>query len=136
MDRVAAFFYGLYMDAEVLARFGVVPNRLQQASLDGYRIQIGQKATLVADSEATVHGILADLQHHELETLYATGDLSAYYQIQVLATVEGSGHIHAVCYIAEEDQAPRNREYAFDLAQLARKLSLPASYCREIEALT
>jgi hypothetical protein len=123
------------MDAEVLARFGVVPGRLQQGHLDGYRIQIGQKATLLPDSGATVHGILAYVHPHELETLYSAEDLSAYHPIHVLAQVMEGGHVQAVCYIAEEDSLPLDREYGFKLAQLARKLGLPTDYCRELEAL-
>lgn len=133
MDSVTTFFYGLYMDPEVLAKFGIVPKHLRLASLPGYRLHLGKKSTVVVDSTATVYGTLVDVSTLELEALYAA--LTAYHPVEVTVNVQASGHLEAVCYIAELDNAPPDRGYAAELAKLAKKLSLPDAYCHQIEAL-
>ena len=45
--RVDAFFYGLYMDDVVLAGAGVKPRARRKASVHGYAMRIGKRATLV-----------------------------------------------------------------------------------------
>jgi hypothetical protein len=49
--RIPVFFYGLFMDAELLRAKGTAPGGIQQASVPGFALRIGQRATLIADAE-------------------------------------------------------------------------------------
>ena len=50
--KVAVFLYGLFMDMDVLQQRGFAPSHPQVASLDGYDIVIGDRATLVPHAAA------------------------------------------------------------------------------------
>jgi len=52
--QVDIFLYGLFMDMDVLQQRGLDPSHPQVASLDGYDIVIGDRATLVPHAEARV----------------------------------------------------------------------------------
>lgn len=44
---VDVFFYGAYMDPDILAANGGEPRQLRRAKLPGYRLRLGEKATLL-----------------------------------------------------------------------------------------
>ena len=66
--KVAVFLYGLFMDMD----------GLQAASLDGYDIEIRDRATLLPRKEAWVYGIVTGLTHVEIGTLYAESSVRDY----------------------------------------------------------
>ena len=45
--RVEVFFYGLFMDEELLRSKGIAPENRQLASVDNFRLIIGNRETLV-----------------------------------------------------------------------------------------
>jgi hypothetical protein len=53
---ISVFFYGLFMDEELLRAKGVQPRSPRQACIRGFALRIGQRATLVpvADDAPTV----------------------------------------------------------------------------------
>jgi hypothetical protein len=44
---IGVFFYGLFMDADLLRARGAVPTDVQHASIRGFSLRIGARATLV-----------------------------------------------------------------------------------------
>jgi hypothetical protein len=131
--RVAVFFYGLFMDAELLHAKDVDPVVVGNASIAGAALRVGQRAALVPSDAGTVHGVLMELTHADLEHLYSEPSVNLYRPEPVLALVTGRGFVPALCYnlVAAPAEEP-NREYVAALRALATRLALPASYITSI----
>lgn len=50
--RIDVFFYGLFMDAELLRSKGAFPVNIRRAGVPGFELRIGERATLLRDPEA------------------------------------------------------------------------------------
>jgi gamma-glutamyl AIG2-like cyclotransferase len=132
--RIEVFFYGLFMDEDLLRAKGVQPVSPRKASVRGFALRIGQRATLIPSSAATVHGMVLSLSHDELELLYSDPTVRAYRPEAVLARLENGETVAALCF--NLTQAPpageHNEEYAAKLRALAKRLDLPAEYVASI----
>jgi hypothetical protein len=130
--RVLVFFYGLFMDTEALQRQGFQPLNARKATLDGYRLLIGARATLVPDDHGVVHGIATELTHDELQRLYAAPGLEEYRPDAVLLRVGGAAH-PALCFnLMSPPTVGSNPDYAEKLRMLCSELGMPASYIATI----
>jgi hypothetical protein len=67
--RISVFFDGLFMDEELLRAKGVQPTSPRPASVPGFAIRVGQRATLVPRSNERAHGFLMELSHVEIDRL-------------------------------------------------------------------
>ena len=76
--RIDGFFYGLFMDREVLRKQGVEAANPRRAYVEGYALRIGRRATLLPAPGARAYGMLFALTHDELESLYSAPGLEAY----------------------------------------------------------
>jgi hypothetical protein len=132
--QIDGFFYGLFMDAEVLLRAGVKPTNFRRAYVADFALRIGQRATLVPCPGARAYGMLISLTHAELESLYSGPGLEAYRPEAVLAHTREGGAVPALCY--NLDQAPepgeRNPEYSTHLVKVLEKLGFPAEYIESV----
>jgi hypothetical protein len=64
--RIDVFFYGLFMDTEILRAGGVAePANPRRAFVDDFELRIGQRATLVPVADSRVYGMLFALTHSE-----------------------------------------------------------------------
>lgn len=135
--RIDVFFYGLFMDAELLLRKGVRPERPRRSALRGYSLRIGQRATLVPDSTRRAHGVVMALSHGEIEQLYSEDSVRMYKPEAVLCELDDGSRIPALCFNLVEPPAEseRNPEYAAKLRDLAVRLQLPRDYVSEISVL-
>ncbi len=95
---IAVFFYGLFMDMSVLQQRGLDPRNPQAASLDGYDIEIRDRATLVPHAEARVYGIVTGLTHVEIDTLYAEPGVLEYRPEAVVVILGDGRQVPAPCY--------------------------------------
>ncbi len=68
---VKVFFYGSFMDLEVLRTLGVVPRTFETAELKNWNITFSPMATLVRSKGDSVYGIIAELSRAEVRTLYS-----------------------------------------------------------------
>ena len=100
--RVWTFFYGSFMNPNVLAQAEVHPTAPQRGRLDGWDIEIRPRATLVPSNERCVYGILAQVSHPELDRLYAKDWFGfGTYLPEAVIVSDGEGkHVSAICYIA------------------------------------
>ena len=128
------FFYGLFMDEDMLRSMGANPRHVGVAAVDGYRLAIAARATLVAEPGATVEGVVTELDEAGVATLYAGPTLADYRPIPVVARLRDDRSIEAVSYILPESEAlgPRNEEYAAKLRALAGRLGLSGEYLATI----
>jgi len=67
---VWVFFYGSFINLDVLGQVDYVPERYEVARLHGYDIQIRPLANLVRSDGDTVYGIVALATHTDVERLY------------------------------------------------------------------
>ena len=132
--RISVFFYGLFMDAELLLSKGVHPMHPRHARLPGFALRIGQRATLVPSPGSSAHGIIFDLSHADIEKLYSEASVSAYRPEAVLAQLADGSDIPALCFnlVLPPAQEEANPEYAARLRDLAHRLKLPPGYVDSI----
>ena len=71
MPKVWVFFYGSYMNREVLGEVGIRLEEVEVARVAGWDIVIKPRANLVPSETSAVHGILTRATHDELTRLYA-----------------------------------------------------------------
>lgn len=134
MGRVNVFFYGLFMDEALLRAKGIQPTSPRQASVLGFALRIGQRATLTRVSGTRVYGILMELSPEEIERLYAEPSVSMYRPEAVVAELADGKQVSALCFnlpIAPQS-GESNDAYAQKLRDLARSLGLPAEYVDSI----
>jgi hypothetical protein len=133
--QVDAFFYGLFMDVDVLRQSGTEPANPRRAYVAEFALRIGQRATLVPSPGARAYGMLIALTHAELERLYGAPDLEHYRPEAVLAQpIEGIA-IPALCYNLPEapESHERNPDYALRLRDVLARLDFPRDYVASIE---
>ncbi len=132
--RIDGFFYGLFMDREVLRESGVEAASPRRAYVDDYAPRIGRRATLVPASGARAYGMVFALTHDELERLYSPPGLEAYRPEAVLARGLEGGAWPALCYNLRQAPGPgeANAEYAASLREVLRRLEFPPEYVASV----
>ena len=128
------FFYGLFMDQQLLSDKGAQASDIRLAVVPGFVLRIGARAALVPDSAGAVHGVVMKLSHSDLERLYSEPSLLAYRPEPVLAKLQNGAVVAALCFNLPEAPSPeeRNAEYAEKLRILARRIGLPGDYVASI----
>jgi Gamma-glutamyl cyclotransferase, AIG2-like len=129
------FFYGLFMDEELLVAKALKPKNRRLGYLDGLALRIGKRAALVPASGARVYGVVYSLTQTELDQLYSEPSVQAYQAQRVVARLTDGSVIPALSYNLPEPPPPseRNPEYAAKLRVVAGKVGLPAEYVASIE---
>ena len=133
MNRI--FFYGLFMDAQLLRAQGYHPTLVGPAELPGFQIRIGERASLIPSPGATSFGMLMDLTDEEATGLYSAPDVRDYHPQEVHAMLLDDRSSHAcLCYNLPAGKlgAGTNPGYAERLAALVLGLGFPAAYASEI----
>lgn len=128
------FFYGLFMDDDLLRAQGMKPARPRRGSVDGFALRIGRRATLVPDPAGRVHGTVVELSFAEIDRLYAEPSLRDYRPRAVIVGQEAADPVAALCFVLPEPPAAqeRNEDYAARLKDVAARLGLPDGYVRSI----
>ena len=131
------FFYGLFMDQSLLTAKGLHPQSVGPAALFGYRIHIGERATLLQSESNRAYGIVMKLTEPEARTLYAEPSVREYKPERVtVELLENNTVVEVDCYILPRELglAGANPEYAKKLARLVESLHFDPAYVREITA--
>ena len=114
------FFYGLFMDAALLAAKGIVPRSAASGHVDGFALRIGTRATLVRSAGTRVYGIMMDIAREQAGSLYRETSVADYVPEPVTVTLAGGRTVEAVCYnLLPGRVAGANRDYAESLLALA-----------------
>lgn len=135
MRKIDVFFYGLFMDEILLQSKGITSPNLRVASVPGFQLRIGTRATLAPAPSGRVFGLVASLSHNELERLYSEPSVQAYKPEAVLAYLTNGETMAALCYnLAEVPSAgEHNPGYASKLRALAQRLNFPLDYVSSIQ---
>ena len=134
MRKVDGFFYGLFMDPEVLRKVGVVAENNRQASVQDYALRIGNRATLIESPGAVAYGMVYSLTHEDLDKLYGAQGLEQYRPEAMLVRTFAGTAIPALCYNLIDAPAPgeRNEGYAKELRKVLAELGFPADYVSSV----
>jgi len=135
--RIEVFFYGLFMDADLLRTKGTHPINIRKACVPGFALRIGQRATLLRTPDARAYGVVMELTHAEIEQLYSDATVRAYCPEAVIAELTDGSRVPALCFNLLLPPGPEeaNPEYAAKLRELARRLGLPSAYVESIWAI-
>ena len=137
--KVDVFFYGSYINFDVLAEAGIEEREHEPVRLPGYRLVIEPFANLEADDASQAYGILTKLSHDELYRLYqehAREKLGvAYHPEAVLVFNIDNALMPALCYRAHEmEPATPEPDYVDRILHPARDYGFPADYIEDIES--
>ena len=131
--RVEVFFYGLFMDEDLLLEKSVTPENRRIASVNNFRLMLGNRATLVPFAGGIVYGVLFSLTHLEMDQLYSDPSVNEY-RPEAVTAISNREAVAAVCFnlpiVPSENE--RNSEYASKLKALAQRLGLPPAYVESI----
>jgi hypothetical protein len=136
--KYGPFFYGSYINFDVLKEVDLVPETWEVAKLAGFDIQIEPRANLIPSDRSVVYGIVATATHHELNRLYtehAEGVLGETYLPEpvLVETLHGTWRA-ALCYISPEMEArPASPDYVDRINAPAKRFGLPDWYVARIE---
>ena len=137
-QKIWTFFYGSFINLEVLRILGFTPEKHEAARLSGFDIRIQPLANLIRSDRDCVYGIVALASHEELRRLYdyAKRALGAIYLPEpvLVETFDGKWRA-ALCYIAPEMKPrPPNNEYIERIVGPAKDYGFPDWYIARLEA--
>lgn len=136
--KVTTFFYGSYINFEVLKEVDLVPESYEVARLYGFDIQINPLANLVRSDRHTVYGIVTTATHAELARLYDHAEhvLGGIYlpEAVICRTADGK-FVPALCYIAPSmEPKPADNDYVERIVGPARAYGFPDWYIARLES--
>lgn len=120
------FLYGLYMVPDILKQKEVVPRNPRKGSLEGFKLRIGNMATLLRAKDEKAYGMVYSLNHDEIYSLYQGAGLTEYAAEAVMLDVEDNT-IPALCciLISPPEESESNPEYEGKLKSAMELLGLP-----------
>lgn len=133
--RVDAFFYGLFMDREVLDNFGIEVVNPRRAYAKDFALVIGNRATLVAMPKHRSYGMVMSVSHAEINQLYSGSGLKDYVPEALLVNLMSEQQlVPALCLNLLNPPNPDeiNHEYAIKLKEALRRLEFPSEYIESI----
>lgn len=132
--RIDGFFYGLFMDSDLLRESGVAAENPRRGYADGYALRIGRRATLVPSPEGRAYGMVFALTHMELAQLYSLPGLEEYRPEAILVRLLEGEELPTLCYNLGEPPQPgeANPEYAARLRAALSRLGFPSQYVASV----
>lgn len=123
------FFYGLYMDPEILRSKSVEPRNPRLGWVNDYELRVGNLATLLRKPNAQVYGLVYALTHKEIDLLYSKSGLDMYASEALLVELNSGEVIPAICsnLISPPNESESNKEYTAKLLQCMKKLNVPVN---------
>jgi hypothetical protein len=119
------FFYGLYMDPEILENAGVKPDNPRIGYVENYKLIIGNKATLLRAPGEKAYGVVYSLSHSDINKLYWGAGLNEYAAEALVAKI-GNEVIPVLCcnLIVPPNESESNPVYSEKLKASMKKLGI------------
>jgi len=128
------FFYGLFMNKDVLIKNGVNPLNPRKGYLNDYTIKIGNRASLIPCKKEKAYGIIMTINDEELVTLYSEKSVADYIPEKVRIIMNPTESVIATCYnLPLELLTGTNELYAKSLYKLSKNLNFPDEYLSIIQ---
>lgn len=138
MSKATVFFYGWFMDPDLLKNLGLSPSLPVTAKLPDYKFILGKRASMVSSVGDEVWGTLMTLSHMEISELYAEPSVQEYGPVNIICVDENQANVSAITYILPPDHnhnEPENSDYIKTLVTICEKLKLPENYRTKLEKL-
>lgn len=136
LKQVRVFFYGSFINRDVLARSGYHPAKMEVARLDGFDIATCPLATLIPSDRDCVYGVLTMATHAQLAKVYGEEWVRGYSPEAVVVTTPDGALHPALCYIAPSPTAEAPFENYMDhIIEPARQMAFPSWYIKRLELL-
>lgn len=130
------FFYGLFMDENILNKYGLKPRDVRKARLDDYVLKIGNRASLLPSNGDTAYGLLIKVDKEATTKLYNEASVEDYIPEEVKAITQAGEVIKAFCYnLPAHSLSGTNSAYARSLYKLAKRLDFPEAYLEHIRKM-
>ena len=127
------FFYGLFMDEQLLASKGIAARNAAVGYVDGFRLRIGERATLQRCAGARAYGVMMEVSSNDVKELYAESTVADYAPESVTVELIDGSSAGASCYNLPPDKVTgTNRSYEEALLKLAKQLGFPDFYLGQI----
>lgn len=140
MRKVFTFFYGSYINFNVLNEVNIYPVNWEPARLPGFDIIIKPYANLIESAKDCVYGILCLLTHDELKRLYSHAEevFHELYQPEaVLINTLNDKWVAALCYICHNmEEKPADKNYIDRIIQPAKEYGFPLWYIEKLESFS
>jgi hypothetical protein len=132
---VWVFFYGSFINREVLKQSGYILEHYEVARLSGFDISIRPLANLVRSSQHCVFGILALATHEQLRRLCSQDWVGTYLPEAVLVETLDGTRRPALCFIAPSpEERPASGDYIDRIVGPAREYGFPDWYIARLES--
>ena len=89
------FFYGLFMDLDILIKNGVSPSNPRKGYLNNYTLKIGNRASLIPCEKEKAYGIIMTINDEEIIKLYAEKSVADYIPEEVKVITETNEYLTA-----------------------------------------
>ena len=137
IPKVWSFFYGSFINLDVLRILDVAPEKYQVARLSGFDIRIQPLANLIRSDRDCVYGIVALVSQDELRRLYnyAKNELGTIYLPEPVLVETSDGKWRAaLCYVAlSMESRPPNNDYIERIVRPAKDYGFPDWYIARLE---
>jgi hypothetical protein len=136
VTKTSVFFYGLFMDEDLLRGQGLTPENGRIAELRDHDIRIGLRAFVKAEPGMSLWGVMFDLPQDQVEQLYSGPGVSDYKPVSVQAHTRGGEVLEASCYNLSDGEAPREDDVYLDkLIEVCQRLEFPQDYLDRLNRL-
>lgn len=136
---ISTFFYGSWINLEILKEKDLFPEQHEVAKLYGYDIYVQPIANLVRSERALVYGILLGTtreKHQKILTALTQGTMGNIYlpEAVLVETIEGMWK-PALCYMASRNEVtPSSSDYLDPFVKSARDWKFPEWYIKHLES--
>ena len=132
---VYTFYYGLFMDDDVLRSAGIEVREPRRGFVEGFALRIGERATLISRANERAYGIAYSMPHSDIDKLYGQLGLEDYKPEGVLVNTFNGGSFAALCFnlLEAPDENEKNTAYADKLKAALNKFKFPQEYISQID---
>lgn len=123
------------MDESLLAEKGIRPRLSTSGYVEGFRLHIGERATLCPEPNCRSYGVLMEIAADQVAELYSDESVRDYVAEPVVVNLPDDIKVAAVCYnLPATKLTGTNPQYAAALLTLATRLGMPDSYLERIRS--
>ena len=130
------FFYGLFMDVNILSKNGIKPSNPRRGFLNDYTLKIGSRASLIPSKNEKSYGIVMTVDSNAIQGLYAEASVADYVPEEVTIVTDTNESVTATCYnLPLALLSGTNESYANSLYKLAKQEGFPDDYLEKIKKM-
>lgn len=123
------------MDESLLAAKGIRPTSSRLGYVDGLRLHIGERATLLPAKDSRSYGVVMEVTVDQAAELYSDESVCDYVAEPVVVHLPNDEQVAAVCYnLPASELKGTNPRYAADLLALAARLGMPENYLERVRS--